>query len=321
MNVRFIVLIFATLGLSGCLGMGSRVPAPVMVHGTHSGAGSTGAHNVKRGDTLYSISKRYRLPMRDIAVVNRLSPPFKLYEGQRLRLPPPQEYKVQQGDTLYRVSHMFGVNSSEIARMNNLHEPYTLKVGQVLRLPSVTRVTMKVAKSPKKTLNITPTSKPQRSASPSVVNKDGVPIPQEKPRITKVSKVTTKAPKRASSKFLRPVSGRVVSGYGAKKSGLHNDGINIAAARGTPVSAAENGVVVYTGNALKGSGNLILVRHESQWMTAYAHLDSINVRKGQVVKRGAMIGRVGSTGSVSSPQLHFEVRRGTSAMNPSKYMK
>jgi len=119
---------------------------------------------------------------------------------------------------------------------------------------------------------------------------------------------------------MKPVGGKIISNFGAKKSGLHNDGVNIAAPRGAPVKSAENGVVVYAGNALKGSGNLILVRHENRWMSAYGHLEQINVRKGQVIKRGSVIGEVGSTGSVSTPQLHFELRRGTSALNPVRYM-
>lgn len=332
------------LCLTSCLGMGSRVPAPIVHHGQKSGAGSAGIHNVVMGDTLYSISNSYRLPMRDIIVLNRLRAPFKLYEGQRLRLPPPQEYKVQVGDTLYRVSRLFGVDSSEIARLNDIRSPYITRAGQVLRLPSVTRKTRQVkkntvmAKTPAVEKGevlankgivadgaITPEVKPQAKSQPAII-KDGVPMPQSKPRYTKpknikISKVTRKPPKRASSKFLRPVRGKVLSRYGAKKSGLHNDGINISAPRGTPVKAAENGVVVYAGSALKGSGNLVLVRHERQWMTAYGHLDSISVRKGQVLKRGSSLGKVGSTGSVSTPQLHFEVRRGTSALNPSKYME
>ncbi len=325
MSVRSIFLIVVSLMLPSCLGMGDRSPAPVIHYGQQAGAGSAGVHNVIAGDTLYSISNSYRLPMRDIVMLNRLRAPFKLQEGQRLRLPPPREYKVQSGDTLYGVSRMFDVNSSEIARLNNIRSPYVVRVGQVLRLPSYANSANKIAVH-KKPIRIV------SSSTSSVVDKDGVPIPKSKPsksspnqykspKSINISKVKRRAPKRASSKFMRPVRGKVLSNYGAKKSGLHNDGINIAAPRGAPVKAAENGVVVYAGNALKGSGNLILVRHEKQWMTAYAHLDSMSVKKGQIVKRGVQIGKVGSTGSVSFPQLHFEVRRGTSAMNPLKYME
>ncbi len=307
--------------------MGKRTPAPVTHYGQHKGAGSAGIHNVVSGDTLYRISNNYNLPMRDIAVVNRMKPPFKLYEGQRLRLPNPQEYKVKSGDTLYGIARLFGVGASEISRLNNLHSPYVVRSGQILRLPSVTRKT----KKPIRVANINNVSKDQISPAQKpqmqAVVKDGVPIPQGKPdqyvkpKSVHISRVRTKAPKRSSSKFMRPVRGKVISNYGAKKTGLHNDGINIAAPRGTPVKSAENGVVVYAGNALKGSGNLILVRHDNQWMSAYAHLDSMAVRKGQVIRRGSIIGKVGSTGSVKTPQLHFEVRRATSAMNPTKYME
>lgn len=329
MSVRFSVLILFTFVLASCLG-GGRSPAPAVHYGQGTGSGSAGVHAVSRGDTLYSISKRYSLSMQDLIVLNRLKAPFVLREGQRIKLPPPKEYRVKQGDTLYGVSRLFGVDSTQVARMNHMRSPYTLRVGQVIRLPSVAkRVTTSVSSASAKVAKVDRGAVESSAIRPSVkpvqkpVVRDGVPVPGTKPdrKVTKVSRIARKAPKRSSSKFLRPVRGRILSNYGAKKSGLHNDGINIAAARGTPVSAAENGVVVYTGNALKGSGNLILLRHDNRWVTAYAHLDSIGVRQGQVVKRGMQIGKVGSTGSVSSPQLHFEVRRGTAAMNPVKYME
>ncbi len=340
MSVRSIFLIAISLVLSSCFGMGDRSPAPVIHYGQYAGAGSAGVHYVSSGETLYSISNIYNIAMRDIAIFNNIRAPFILYEGQRLKLPPPREYVVKLGDTLYRISRMFDVNSSEIVKINNLKSPYILNVGQVLRIPFIGRNSDKTKIAVRKldrsgndnnnNINININS---HVASSRVEigrnNKENnkVPIPQYKPNIYKkpksinISKVNRKAPRRASSKFLRPVRGRVLSSYGAKKSGLHNDGINIAAPRGTPVKVAENGVVVYAGNALKGSGNLILVRHENQWMTAYAHLDKISVKKGQIVNRGSIIGNVGSTGSVSSPQLHFEIRRGTTALNPVKYME
>ena len=117
-----------------------------------------------------------------------------------------------------------------------------------------------------------------------------------------------------------PVRGVVVSEFGPKPGGLENDGINIAAPRGTPFRAADNGVVIYAGNELRGFGNLLLVRHESGMVTAYAHADETLVQRGDQVRRGQTIGRVGSTGNVTTPQLHFEVRRGTRAVNPSEYL-
>ena len=121
---------------------------------------------------------------------------------------------------------------------------------------------------------------------------------------------------RAGSRFLWPLEGKLLSSFGPKKGGLHNDGINIAAARGTPVRAAENGVVAYAGNELKGFGNLILVRHDGGWVTAYAHAEEITAQRGDQVRRGQVLGKVGQTGNVASPQLHFEIRRGTRAVDP-----
>ena len=112
-----------------------------------------------------------------------------------------------------------------------------------------------------------------------------------------------------------------MSNYGAKNNGLFNDGINIAAARGAAVAAAENGVVAYSGNEVKGMGNLVIVQHSDGWMTVYAHMDSLGVRRGARVRVGQKIGTVGQTGKVNQPQLHFEIRRGTKAYNPIQYLK
>src|SRR5690606_8555086 len=104
--------------------------------------------------------------------------------------------------------------------------------------------------------------------------------------------------------------------YGSKGGGMHNDGINIAVPKGTPVHAAQSGVVAYAGNELKGYGNLLLVRHANGWMTAYAHNSKLLVKRGDTVTRGQSISLAGSTGSVSSPQVHFEIRKGAKAVDP-----
>ena len=114
--------------------------------------------------------------------------------------------------------------------------------------------------------------------------------------------------------------GRTIAGYGPKKNGLHNDGINIAAPRGAPVQAAENGVVVYIGNELRGFGNLILIKHAGGWVTAYAHNADFLVRRGDTVKRGQVIARIGSSGNVATPQLHFEIRKGARSVDPTRFL-
>jgi len=123
-------------------------------------------------------------------------------------------------------------------------------------------------------------------------------------------------PPRAARTFLWPVRGRVLATYGERGGGLHNDGINIAASKGTPVHAAENGVVAYAGNEIRGFGNLLLIKHADGFMTAYAHNDALLVQRGDVVRRGQVVARVGQTGNVAQPQLHFEVRKGTQAIDP-----
>ncbi len=123
-----------------------------------------------------------------------------------------------------------------------------------------------------------------------------------------------------NGQFGWPVQGKIMSKYGATADGLRNDGVNIAAPAGAPVVAAADGVVAYAGNELRGFGNMILIRHADGWVTAYAHNQSLTVKKGDTVKRGQTIARVGQTGNVTSPQLHFEIRKGTSAQDPMKYL-
>ena len=113
-----------------------------------------------------------------------------------------------------------------------------------------------------------------------------------------------------------PVRGKIVSDFGSVASGERNNGINIAAALGTPIHAAADGVVSYTGNELKGYGNLVLIRHSGDYVTAYAHAESILVARGDKVVKGQVIGYAGATGDVDAPQLHFEIRHGTAPINP-----
>ena len=133
----------------------------------------------------------------------------------------------------------------------------------------------------------------------------------------------TSVPSSAASgapHFLTPVKGDIVGRFGADGSGQKNDGINIAAAAGAPVQAAEGGTVIYAGNELPAFGNLVMIRHKETWVTAYGHLASIAVHKGDAVTKGQTIGSVGQTGSVSSPQLHFEIRDNSKPVDPAPYL-
>lgn len=262
---------------------------------------------VKRGDTVYSLSRRYGVPIRAMIEINGLSAPYTLSLGQRLRLPPVATHTVVKGDTVYSISRRYGVDMSTLARQNNIHFPYAIIEGQILTLPgAVVRASYKVAAapSPKKT------SGAQKTA-------------YKQPRKTAKSKSAIKLPtppSRSAGRFAWPVKGRVTAEFGTAGGGRHNDGMNIKVAAGTPVKAAENGIVAYAGNELKGFGNLLLIKHADGWVTAYAHNRDLLVKRGQTVKRGEVIAKAGKTGSATEPQLHFEIRKGTKAVNPRDYL-
>ncbi|WP_299376163.1 peptidoglycan DD-metalloendopeptidase family protein [uncultured Kiloniella sp.] len=276
---------------------------------------SSTQYTVNRGDTVYSISRKRRVSIRELIILNRLSPPYKLLVGQAIKLPVSKEHVVIAGDTLYSISRRYGVETTALVKINKINPPYALYVGQRLNLPALRQdnVVRSASVSPStNTPNITSavpktsTKTPVRSAIPASPKNFTGPVPKPLPR--------------SFSNFLRPVKGKVISSFGAKEGGIHNDGINIAARRGTSVKAAENGVVVYAGSELKGFGQMLLIKHSDGWVTAYAHTDQLLVGRGQRVKRGQDIARVGSTGNVSKPQLHFEIRKGSEAVNPNKLL-
>jgi murein DD-endopeptidase MepM/ murein hydrolase activator NlpD len=210
---------------------------------------------------------------------------------------------VQSGDTLYAIARRTNVTVRALIDANGLRPPYTVVAGQRLRLPVVAQVPAETTRAAPAEAAAPPSAQPVVTPSAAAA----VPAPSPQPDA---------APPPRSGRFAWPVRGTVVSAFGAKPGGLQNDGINIAAPRGTPVRAAENGVVVYAGNELKGFGNLLLVRHADGWMSAYAHLDEAVVARGAQVQRGQVIGQVGQTGGVAAPQLHFELRRAGRAVDP-----
>lgn len=264
--------------------------------------GSSDTVRVAKGDTLYSISRNYGVPLKDLINANHLRAPYTLYVGQTLRLPSKQYHIVKSGESLYSISRDYNVDITTLSRVNNLKTPYSLSVGQKLLLPaSVSAKSSTYTASQNKTNSGVQTAKNNAYQS-APVQDNYVPV------------------KNRKTKFDWPVQGRIISGFGNLGSGRKNDGINIKADLGTTVKAADAGTVAYAGNELKGFGNLILIKHNDGWITAYAHNDKLFVRKGQVVKRGEKIASVGSTGSVTTPQLHFEVRSGKKAVNPRPYL-
>lgn len=241
---------------------------------------------VQKGDTYYSLSQAHKVPLRTLLEANNARPPYVLSPGDRVSLPTQAFYEVKKKDTLYSISRSHKTDVATLAKLNGLEKPFTISVGQRLQIPGLK------ASNPKAETAVV---RPQRpTATPTKI---------------------PSAPKRVG-RFLVPVKGAIISSFGPKDGGLHNDGINIAAREGAPIRAAENGVVVYAGNELRGYGNLLLIRHSGGWVTAYAHTSKFLVKPGARVKQGDVVAEVGRTGNVERPQLHFELRKGTRAVNP-----
>lgn len=330
---NFFVLLSSVslLAFTGCAQKSDGVP--VYHYGANAGGGSLGVHTTHAGDTPWTIAEAYKVELRDLLDLNRLEAPYKIQTGMRLKIPSPRIYKVHKGDTIYRISRIFDTTTTDLARLNNISAPYKIKEGQLLKIPSryyippetvyQTAANIPVpqpsshstmTQSSASSNRIEPvTSEPLASNLPQ-------PSPSQQASAPPVVQKSLYVPKRSGAGFLKPTTGQIISGYGPKADGYHNDGINIKAARGEPVRAAESGVIVYAGNQIAGYGNLILVRHSDGYITAYAHLDKILAKKDDVVTRGQTIGTVGSTGSVESPQLHFEIRKGRDALDPQKYI-
>lgn len=142
-----------------------------------------------------------------------------------------------------------------------------------------------------------------------------------KPAATAAAEEADDAPRNGSGpQFRAPVRGRVISSFGPKPGGTRNDGVNFAVPEGTGVRAAEDGTVAYAGNELKGYGNLVLIKHQDGYVTAYAHNSELMVKRGDTVRRGQIIAKAGQSGGVNSPQLHFEIRKGSQPVDPSQYV-
>lgn len=276
---------------------------------------------VQAGDTVYVLSRRYDVPTQSIVSRNGLEPPYLLQVGQKLILDPIQIHRVVRGDTLSGLARSYGIDMGLVASVNELSPPYTIYVGQDLWIPDPFTVAAAPPRRSSAASRTTARRPPIQSGSPdSTLRRRGEPASAPEERLVEVVPPISAPPARASARFSWPLTGRLISRFGPAGPGLHNDGINIAAAAGTPVKAADNGVVAYAGNELRGFGNLLLVKHDGGWITAYAHNGELLVARGDQVKQGQAIARVGQSGSVDSPQLHFEVRRGTRALDPAAHM-
>ena len=238
------------------------------------------------GDTLVSISKKYKVTKKELIRFNKIKYPYILKPGNFIKIPVPKRYKIKKGDTLYKIARCSSTNISEIKNKNiNINEK-KLKVGFVINLPyySMDKCKLKNKKIAKK-------------------------------------KNTKRKSIKSEEIFTWPVQGSIIAYFGKQKGGRKNDGINILSVKGNPVRAAMGGKVIYRGNELLAWGNLIIIKHKNNWTTAYAHLDKLLVRKGEIIKTGDIIASVGATGNVDKSQLHFQVRKKSKPLDPIKFLK
>ena len=346
-------------GISGGgRGLSSYTPParPIETTGSvpHSVAAVHPAHGttiiVGTSDTLEIIARRYNVTPAAILQANGYKGPRVLSPGQQLIIPrpgaavvaaapvmsapvskpvvtavaAPSVHVVNHGDTLMSIARRNHISAGELARANGLDSSAKLKIGMKLNVPVKASAAMAPVAQPV-VAQAAPVSAPPATKLAAVTTDS-----QQKARLAQTTNVeeapAAETPAKAAEAtgalptFRWPVRGKVITGYGAKTNGKSNDGINLAVPEGTPVKAAEDGVVAYSGNELKGYGNLVLVRHSNGYVTAYAHASELLVKRGDTIKRGQIIAKSGQSGEVGSPQLHFEIRKGSNPVDPLQFL-
>lgn len=272
-----------------------------------------GDYPVSSGETIYSIAWKYELDPFELAKWNNLSSPYRILPGERLKMKPgdssersrsspsassrktgprPDKITVRKGDTLSVIAQQYDVSVRQLASTNGLRSPYTIYPGQTLRLTA---------------------SMPYRVP----------PVSSSKTATTSTKKTSTKTasaskpPNNSKISWQWPVRGKLLTTFKSKKTG--RKGIDIAAKEGKDIRAAASGKVVYSGNGLISYGNLVIIKHNRTYLSAYAHNRKLLVNEGESIKAGQKIAELGKTGT-ESPRLHFEIRKNGKPVNPLKYL-
>ena len=250
---------------------------------------------------------------------------------------------VAPGETLMSISRRYHVSLSTLAHHNNIQASARLGIGDRIAIPGTQRASapmqrgpaMAAAPAPRMVAaQPMPQQQMQQQAAPQLAQPRTVPAAQiaAAPAPAQIRMATQEKPTTATAataaepagntmpSFRWPVRGHVIAAFGPKPNGTTNDGINLAVPEGTPIKAADDGVVAYAGNELKGYGNLVLIRHANGFVSAYANASELLVKRGDSIKRGQVIAHAGQTGNVTSPQLHFEIRKGSTPVDPTKYL-
>jgi len=298
--------------LTGCkvpdLSLSRAEPAPVITAPLRVATETlpaSGVVTVRENDNLYTIATRYRVTPQSVILHNNLSAPFTLRAGQQLKLKATRFHIVMPGDSLLVISQRYAVSQFQLVELNNLQEPYKLTVGERLQLPFSQDFSILDTGLPNGIAS-TGATQPTASSVPKTITQTATPAPVRKKFV---------APTGGGA-FIWPVKGEVIAEFGPAARGVRNDGVNIAAAQGDVVGAASKGRVAFVGTEVKSFGTLVLVKHDGGMISAYAHLDTVTVKEGDVVDTGQSIGTVGQTGRVDTPQLHFEIRKARQPIDP-----
>ncbi|MBX6424655.1 MAG: M23 family metallopeptidase [Variibacter sp.] len=282
----------------------AAAPAPTAARGA-------GVHVVARGETLTGIARKYGKSRAEIAQANGIAPDAVVRVGQQLAIPGVGQERIRTAAVAPSMPAAPAPASAPAAASPRAAAPASRTAAQPVSAPA--------SRAPEQTPAAAPAPAPARTAAlePS---RETARLSTPATDAAEDAKADQPSATGAVTSFRWPVRGRIIAGFGPKPNGQQNDGINLAVPEGTSIKAAEDGVVAYAGNELKGYGNLVLVRHANGYVTAYAHASELKVKRGDKVKRGQIIALAGQTGDVTSPQLHFEIRKGSTPVDPLQYM-
>ncbi len=245
---------------------------------------------VKENDTIFSISNKYKVIPRDIIEDNNLSKPYELKPNQILFLRHENIYVVKEHDTVEKISKRFAVKKSEIIRLNKLKTPFNLVVGNKILIPLLKDF----------------------SVVDLIINEKVYNSKQ----ITKNKHIANNEKIKNAPVFLWPAKGKVIKSFGNFGKGQHYDGIDIMFGKNKPIYSAYDGEVAFVGSQIKKFGNLIIIKHNQSWVTAYSNLGKYNVKVGDKIKKQQIIAYTPN----NENYFHFQLRHNRNPVNPLSYL-
>lgn len=285
------------------------------------GSSYQGIYVVQKGDSLSEIAAKNNMSLAGLRDANGLHTSDVIRIGQKLN--------VGQTTTVNPVASLPRLDQATTASVESLParsvsvEPRSKPVStQRVNLSDASLPQVQAPRSkPVNRVNVGTVEAPKVEASSRVALAKAYTPPQIDPVVTSTVKAPAEKKKEvATTNFIWPVRGEVVSRFGGKQDGGKNDGINLNVPKGTPVRASASGEVIYASNGLADYGNLVLIRHSNGFVSAYAHNSKLSVRRGERVRQGQVIAKSGDTGSVKTPQLHFELRNGKKPVDPLNHL-